>query len=161
ELNRALQKAIEQINGCDYVFNEREILNAIMCYQKDGAMLDLGGGGSIYHLILKNLGMDVTILDFNFNPALVSPLKNAGVKMVEGDLYQSPFGAGGYDVISTFECFEHLPHSPKPIMDKICPALKAGGKFVLSIPNVVRFDQRMRVLIGSTPHEKYAPFYHS
>jgi 2-polyprenyl-3-methyl-5-hydroxy-6-metoxy-1,4-benzoquinol methylase len=161
DLNRALTRAIDQVSGSEYVFNQREVLNAVNCYHKDGRLLDLGGGGSIYHLILKNLGMDVTILDFNFNPALARPLENAGVRMTKGDLYASPFGTGEYDVISTFECFEHLPHSPKRVMDKICPALKHGGKFVLSIPNVVRFDQRLRVLTGQTPHEKYGPFYHS
>lgn len=161
DLDAALSRAADTLAACDYTFNHREILNAVMSYRPGGKLLDLGGSGSIYHLILKNLGMDVAVLDFAFNPALKGVLASAGIQLAEGDLYKTPFPSGNYDVISTFECFEHLPHSPKPVMDKITAALKPGGAFVMSIPNVARIEQRLRLLMGATPHEKYEGLYHS
>lgn len=160
-LDAALRRAVDSLDGCDYELSHRVILNAVCAYREGGAWLDVGGGCYLYHLILKNLGMEVSTVDLFFPESLRERFSRLGVTMIESDLYQFSPEPGRYDVVSSYECLEHLPHSPKKIIDGVARALKPGGHFVISVPNVARFEQRWRVLIGRTPHEKYAFYYHS
>lgn len=159
QLDHALTTAMADLQGIDYALNHREILNAVFSYRTNGAILDMGGSGNIYHQILKRLGMDVEIIDFDFNETLKPRLSDLGIKFTNGNLFSCDIGTDKYDIVSSFECFEHFPHGPQVVMNKAYAALKPGGSFVMSVPNVVRFEQRWRVLIGETPFEKYESWY--
>ena len=139
---------------------QRMLLCAALCYQPGGRHLDLGGGTSLYNPILRCLGMDVTVVDlFIGEEDGLARLAALGIATEQSDLYAAVLPERTYDGISMFETIEHLPHSPKPILEKVVTALKPGGRFVLSVPNMARSEDRMRMLMGRNPMGKYRVFF--
>jgi 2-polyprenyl-3-methyl-5-hydroxy-6-metoxy-1,4-benzoquinol methylase len=161
----------------NYQYNARILMNVAMAYKAGGKLMDIGGGYGEYLLILRLLGMEVTSVDFAFlqpDPTFRKVFEDHGIRMVAGDLYAFARGEapGGdawkgerlegeqFDVVSCYECLEHLPHSPKSVMRKITSLLAPGGRFVMSVPNIARIENRTRLLKGRTVHEKFAELYH-
>ena len=140
---------------------QRMLICAALCYEPGGSMLDLGGGTSLYSPILRALGMDVTVVDLFVDDAVgLARLSEQGIATIRSDLYAADLPEAAYDVVGMFETIEHLPHSPKPILEKVVTALKPGGRFVLSVPNMARIENRMRMLMGRNPMGKYRVFFH-
>ncbi len=140
---------------------QRMLICAALCYAPGGRHLDLGGGTSLYNPILRRLGMDVTVVDLFIDEADgLARLEALGIAAQQSDLYAAALPERTYDGISMFETIEHLPHSPKPILQAVAAALKPGGRFVLSVPNMARIENRMRMLMGRNPMGKYRVFFH-
>jgi 2-polyprenyl-3-methyl-5-hydroxy-6-metoxy-1,4-benzoquinol methylase len=142
---------------------QRVLLCAAKCYQPGGTHVDFGGGLSLYPLILAQLGMDVTVADLyaGQEPSRMAVFSAHGVTLIEADLYAVEMAAGSLDGVSMFETIEHLPHSPKPILDTMVAALKPGGRFLLSVPNICRIENRFRMLTGRNPMGKYRILFDS
>lgn len=150
-------------NGSSEPPAQRVLLCAAKCYQAGGKHVDFGGGLSLYPLILAQLGMDVTIADLytGQNPSRMAMFSANGVTLVEADLYTVEMPRSRLDGVSIFETIEHLPHSPKPVLDKMVAALKPGGRFLLSVPNICRIENRFRMLTGRNPMGKYRYLFES
>lgn len=140
---------------------QRMLLCAALCYQPEGRHCDLGGGVSLYNAILRRLGMEVTVIDLFGEEAREgrARLEALGVVTRAEDLYAAALGEGAFDGIGMFETIEHLPHSPKPVLQNVVRALSPGGRFVLSVPNMARIENRMRMLKGKNPMGRYDVFF--
>jgi len=150
---------------------ERIKVNCALSYRKDGRLCDLGSYVNMYPVMLALLGMRVTTVDYypqskpqspNYNPDIHRVLdicRSVGIEVIECDLYDLTLPKEAFDVVTSFETFEHLLHSPKPVMKKIVAALRPGGDVVLSVPNIARLVNRLRVLVGRSPLSSFGFFF--
>ncbi|MEO6593590.1 MAG: class I SAM-dependent methyltransferase [Planctomycetota bacterium] len=69
-----------------------------------------------------------------------------------------PYEDASFDVVTCFECIEHLRSTPRPMLDQILRVLKPGGRLLMTTPNVVGSRAMMRLLAGKHPQEN--PRYH-
>jgi len=152
----------------------RDIEHVKMLFADKGSLLDLGGGTSTTNLVLARLGMQVVVVDIfeqywdsHFGVGGMAPVRKLfdqeGVVLVDADIlafdYRKHFGDARFDVIASFNCFEHLHHSPKPMLDNCLGLLKPGGRIVFGCPNSVNIYKRIKVLFGKTNHPEFGKFY--
>jgi SAM-dependent methyltransferase len=167
----AFSRAISFYKDIDIEQSERIRICAALSYEKDGAVCDLGSYINAYPVVLALLGMRVVTVDYYpqtlpgdlyFKPNIRKGLaiyRSVGIEVVEADLYDVALPEAAFDVVTSFETFEHLWHSPKPIVNKVQSALKSGGSFVLSVPNVVNLASRLKMLLGRSPFEPFQVYY--
>ncbi|MGP9821753.1 class I SAM-dependent methyltransferase [Salinarimonas sp. NSM] len=129
-----------------------------------GRACDVGGGVSIYPLVARLMGTEVTVVDAlrgwagDVRPRMEA-LSRAGLRFVEADVETMRLPEAEYDAVVAFETIEHLPHSPRPVLEKMVAALVPGGRLCISVPNIARLDMRLRLLGGRSPHESVVHFY--
>lgn len=85
-------------------------------------MLCLGGGDKNEKDAMRQLGYDPISLEYD-------PIE--GVDVV-GDAHYLPFADASFDIVTTWEVFEHL-HSPWVAIKEVNRVLKPGGRFVGSV----------------------------
>lgn len=139
-----------------------------------GALCDVGGSVSAYLVVAHLLGTRVTVVDtlpYADDPAGSAPgfteevrarlrlFDRLGIAVERTDVFETPLPAAQYDVAVAFETIEHFAHSPKPVLAAMAASLKPQGRLCLSTPNIARFEMRMRLLAGRTPHERFVPFF--
>lgn len=181
DVNLLIEAAREAHNmmteaGVELEFSERICLNVAYAYDI-GPVLDIGSYVNIYPLALTLLGSNVTIVDYfpqlspqspYFNPAIPKAfdmLVMNNVTVINCDIYEfvsSPERSSGhYARITSFECFEHLWHSPRPIVEFARERLIEGGRFIVSVPNMASLRKRAKLLLGRSVLPEYRFFYHN
>lgn len=63
-----------------------------------------------------------------------------------------PFPDGSFDVVVCGELLEHI-RDPAGLVAEARRVLRPGGTFVASVPNGFRLKNRLRFLLGGSPHE--------
>jgi 2-polyprenyl-3-methyl-5-hydroxy-6-metoxy-1,4-benzoquinol methylase len=166
----AFAHAVSLYKGIDIEQSERIKIAAAISYYKDRSVCDLGSYINPYPIVLALLGMHVTTVDYYpqalpedhyYNPHIQSVLdiyRSVGIKVIQSDLYEYCPSPDTFDVVTSFEVFEHLWHSPKPILEASCLSLKQHGTFILSIPNIARLANRLRMIVGHSPLPRF-PLY--
>lgn len=104
------------------------------------SVLDLGGGAGAYSQVWLELDPQTTMTQLDWAPvnALArASLSSAGLAerfvTVDGDLHTVPFAAQAYDVVILSNiCHHESPAGNLEILRKIAPALKEGGRIVIS-----------------------------
>jgi 2-polyprenyl-3-methyl-5-hydroxy-6-metoxy-1,4-benzoquinol methylase len=66
-----------------------------------------------------------------------------------------------FDGVLFTEVLEHLVYDPRPLVQEIYRTLKANGEVVVSTPNVVRIENRIKILIGRNVYPSGDGFYSS
>jgi SAM-dependent methyltransferase len=62
-----------------------------------------------------------------------------------------PYDPETFDVVIFTEVLEHLDAPPTVILRKLWRVLKPGGRFIFSVPNLARLQNRIRLLCGRSP----------
>lgn len=153
--------------------SDRIKVSCALSYCKDGRLCDLGSYVNMYPVVLALLGMRVTIsttVDYYPQaspdhphhsqdiPKVLDIYRSVAIEVIESNLYDVMLLEESFDIVTSFETFEHFWHSPKPVMHKIVAALRLGGDFVLSVPNIVSLKNRLKVIMGQSPLPHY-PFF--
>lgn len=88
------------------------------------------------------------------------PKAEAEVTITEVDVETRPlpFPDGVFDLVTCFECLEHLRSTPKPMLDEIVRVMAPDGLLLLTTPNIVGTRAMVRLLAGKHPQEN--PRYH-
>lgn len=78
-----------------------------------------------------------------------------GVEIKRGDLSGTlPYGSGTFDYITSLEGLEHID-SPPQAFREFRRLLKPGGHLILSVPNIMNIEERLKwLLYGYTSHYK-------
>jgi SAM-dependent methyltransferase len=173
ELNDAFCEAAALYGDITVENSSRSRLAAALAFDRNGSVLDVGGYISIYPVVLKLLGMKVTVLDSypqrrfgeferdRILGVLDKVHRRVGIDVIEGDVYSTTVGSSSFSVVSAFEVIEHFVDSPRPILEKISDALVSGGRFVCTVPNIASLGQRVRALRGGSVLPSYAEFWKS
>jgi SAM-dependent methyltransferase len=103
-----------------------EVMKATARFTKDGARyLDLACGDGLVGASLARMGNRVWALDLK--PDRFSPeARSAGVEFYAGDAQQSDLPSNNFDVVFSFDAFEHFL-DPPAVLREIHRILKPGG----------------------------------
>lgn len=146
-----------------------------VCRRPGIKLIDIGGGkGRITTLLSSNFGMDCTNIDIMYLytdvvntegkpliPLLKSYCENKGVSIIAKDAYAEglPFTDNTYDLVICSEVIEHLPNSPKPLLEDIHRILRKGGWLILTTPNYVSLVRRIKTLFGYSSEDPIDQYY--
>jgi SAM-dependent methyltransferase len=117
------------------------VIGALSREQK-GFLLDVPAGTGALAERVKRLGFSVSCCDIN--PSLFSA---SGIEITEGNLNQTlPYPSETFDFITCIEGLEHL-ENPFNAIREFYRILKPGGKVIVSVPNYLNIERRLRFLI--------------
>lgn len=123
---------------------------------KGATIVDFGGGVNLFGLGALELGFNFVLVD-DFSDrwhdsvrAFLDLEVQRGVQIINADIRseQLVFPEGSIDAVTSFDCLEHLPFSPKPILHKMKKILRPGGLMFIGVPNCVNLRKRISVPFG-------------
>jgi 2-polyprenyl-3-methyl-5-hydroxy-6-metoxy-1,4-benzoquinol methylase len=125
-----------------------------------GRVLDFGAYFCNFSLYLAAKGYAVDALDAfaEYAPALgaLRPmLEVAGVRQLDFadlDADLTDLGTGAYDAVILMGVVEHIPHTPRPVLEAVDRCLRPGGVLVLDTPNLAYEYNRVRFAAGESIH---------
>lgn len=100
---------------------------------KNAKLLDYGCGNGAFLVKIKNLGWDVTGVDFS--PHAVQLTKASGIRAFQGDLNNPILEQQKFDCITLRQVLEHL-HNPVETLLNAKKLLAPKGKISISVPNI-------------------------
>ena len=110
--------------------------------ERRGFLLDAPAGTGSLASRLKKMGFSVSCCDINPSLFLAQD-----IEIKRGDLSQSlPYSSASFDFITCIEGLEHL-ENPFNAIREFHRILKPGGKILLSLPNYLNIERRLRFLI--------------
>lgn len=122
-----------------YLAKRKHILGLMKKQDKGLAVLDMGSGEGVFVKELREMGFKNSIgLDISF--------ENEFVK--KGDALESPFADNSFDIALLLDVLEHFNFADQTkALEEIGRVLKAGGKLIVSVPNLAHFYSRIRFLL--------------
>ncbi|MDD4910643.1 MAG: methyltransferase domain-containing protein [Candidatus Omnitrophica bacterium] len=123
-----------------------------------GRVLDIGCGSGDYAYHLQNVGFDVLAADMDGGRFRH---KNE-VKFEKYNVTENlPFSDNDFDFVVLAEVIEHL-ENPYGVIKELHRVLRAGGKIILSTPNILNLKSRARFLAeGCWEYFREVPLEHS
>lgn len=110
--------------------------------EKTGYLLDAPAGTGALAIRLRDIGYEVVCCDIN--PSMFAA---DGTEIRKCDLNQPlPYPSESFDFVTCIEGLEHL-ENPYNAIREFFRILKPGGKLILSLPNYLNIERRMRFLI--------------
>ncbi|PKN17328.1 MAG: class I SAM-dependent methyltransferase [Deltaproteobacteria bacterium HGW-Deltaproteobacteria-6] len=127
-------------------------------------ILEMGAFLGVTSISLAKAGFSVTAMDipeFMTNERLQLRYKRHHIKMLSQNLKTNriPCEDDKYDVVMLCEVLEHLNFNPLPIIVEINRTLKSGGLLYLSLPNIARLTNRLKLLLGHSIHNPIDDFF--
>lgn len=115
-----------------------------------GSVLDVPAGHGALALRLKEIGFDVSCCDLY--PQI---FKLDGIEIKAGNLdTRLPYENDSFSNIVCVEGLEHV-ENPANAIREFCRILRSGGTLVVSVPNIMNIEERLRWLFsGYTSHFK-------
>ena len=102
-----------------------------------GRLLDVGCGAGKFLYRMRELGWEVTGLDFS--PRAVAAVRANGIKALEGTLPHAELQAGSFDVVCMRHTLEHVPE-PRVTLRCAWDLLDRGGMLLIQVPNFRTWD---------------------
>jgi SAM-dependent methyltransferase len=68
-------------------------------------------------------------------------------------------GDGRFALVTVLAVLEHLPHSPKSLMENVVAETAPGGLIVVEVPNIAYWPKRFQFLRGQTVHPPLRDVY--
>lgn len=110
----------------------------------DARLLDIGCSIGVFPKLAKELGVEVYALD-TAEEAIRYGRENFGLKnTIVGTIDDIPANWKDFDFITCFQVLEHIDE-PLHFIEKIYKLLKAGGYFIMSVPNRNRLSVKLRL----------------
>ena len=106
------------------------------------AHLDIGAGSGELIRKLKSQESRITSFACDYTDTLIE-LEGQKVDIVDLNKDSLPYGKDTFDIVTATEIIEHL-ENPRSFLRDISRVLKPGGVCVLSTPNVVNLNSRLR-----------------
>lgn len=118
----------------------------------DALLVDIGTGMGIAPRFVKKLGIRSISVDWPMTGGFVAleTVKEAGVEGFYCEVGKEPIPIEdeSADVVLLADVIEHLPHSPKPVLEEIKRILKPQGICIATTPNSTRLTVRLKVALG-------------
>jgi SAM-dependent methyltransferase len=123
-----------------------------------GTVLEVGAWFGSFALSLRRLGYEVVAADRyeSYGGAFASHvalMQKHGVTIVstrrEDELEQIA-SLGQFDVVLAGAVIEHVPHTPRSLLETLYGAVRPGGLLLLDTPNVARYWNRRALERGET-----------
>jgi len=112
-------------------------------------LLDVGCGNGKFAAQYLKRGIEVWGVDIT--PKLVTAAKKRGIRVVRHDLNKKlPLKDNFFDIITCSEVIEHV-FNTEQLLRELKRVLRPGGIVVLTTPNLVGLENRLRILFGRHP----------
>ena len=72
-----------------------------------------------------------------------------------------PFPDDSFDGVLFTEVLEHLLYDPRKLVDEIYRVMRPNGELVVSTPNVLRIENKVKVILGRNIYPRHENFYFS
>jgi 2-polyprenyl-3-methyl-5-hydroxy-6-metoxy-1,4-benzoquinol methylase len=113
------------------------------------SLLSIGAGSALIEAVLGQAGVEISVVDF---PAMIQAKErfysSMGFRMLPADLSVtddlSVFGQ--FDVVLASEIIEHIPAPPSVQIGRWAKAVGAGGRIVITTPNLGSVSHLSRLL---------------
>ncbi len=110
--------------------------------ERRGKLLDAPAGSGILSTKFKGLGFECYCCDIN-----AEGFKAQDIEFKVGDLNKRiPFETSYFDYITCIDGLEHM-ENPHNAIREFKRLLKKGGKLIISIPNYLNIERRMKFLL--------------
>lgn len=119
-----------------------ELLDGFEQYRITGKILEVGCGGGFFLEEAKKRGWDVYGIEVSRKAVNLCIQK--GIKIHHGEIFNSGYKEGMFDVVVALEVLEHL-RNPYQIVKCIHTVLRKGGLFYFTTPN---FNAIERYILG-------------
>ena len=126
---------------------------------------DLGTFVPYLPVALSLLGHQVTIVealsmyDASFADALHELASRCGITLLDRNILADSFAdLPPQDVVLLTAVVEHLPGSPRALVQKSAGMLRPDGRLIFEVPNIAEFTKRLMLLLGRSPLPHY-PVY--
>lgn len=143
-----------------WLYHRLAVLESIPleCRAAGTRVIDIGGGKGRLLVLLSRLGLvcssvDLLYLDTEartphgepYASLLVEHLQSSGVQAIGHDFYAEglPVPSSSFNLALCTEVIEHLPNSPKPLLEEIRRVLRPGGWLLLTTPNFGSVNARV------------------
>jgi 2-polyprenyl-6-hydroxyphenyl methylase/3-demethylubiquinone-9 3-methyltransferase len=138
-------------NRFSYIFNTLKDLKI----DADPKLLDIGS--HYLHTLLgaKEMGFNVYGTDIElFIKETKERADKLDISLKECDLSKGriPFDDNFFDVVMLNETLEHLNFHPKKVFFEIERILKPGGDILVTTPNLLRLNNRIKFILGRSIH---------
>ena len=122
---------------------------------KDKDVLELGCSTGFISRLLREQGCRVTGVEND--PEAARKAAAWCERVITADLDRSDWwgelpARASFDVVLLGDVLEHLVH-PEEVMRRIRPLLKPGGYVAISLPNVVHWQTRLKIMRGRFDYE--------
>jgi ubiquinone/menaquinone biosynthesis C-methylase UbiE len=107
-------------------------------------LLDIGPGSGELIRRLKEARSGITSSACDYTDSLME-LPNQKVDIVDLNINRLPYQEKSFDVVTATEVIEHL-ENPRLFLRDIMRVLKPGGLCILSTPNILNLNSRLRYL---------------
>lgn len=136
----------------DSYFRNRRLINRVSSWGCRKKILDIGIAYGFYAIHLKKqLGYDVTGAELpdNIDKYCLLPRKY-DIPVIPFDISRpdTTIADESYDIVIFSEILEHLRMSPLKVLLELKRLLKPGGRLILTTPNIARFDNIIRLMLG-------------
>lgn len=96
-------------------------------------VLEIGSGTGAMVNYLKNIGADIRGSEVN-DEYIIFSKKNYSIDLVKINNDKLPFEDSSFDLIISFDVFEHIPDTDRHLQE-VKRLLKIDGKYIFSTPN--------------------------
>jgi 2-polyprenyl-3-methyl-5-hydroxy-6-metoxy-1,4-benzoquinol methylase len=117
---------------------------------RSGVMLDIGCSKGEWGHYWVNKGWQVSGIDLNKEHLKEAEKKGIATSYCDLNTDKIPFDNDSFDLIYAGEVIEHLTDTDS-FMTELNRCLKPGGFVLLTTPNLVSFENRLRSLMGIYP----------
>jgi SAM-dependent methyltransferase len=132
-----------------------------------GRVLEVGAWFGSFAIALRRLGYDVVACDRYESygdafAAYTALMQREGIDVVSTarETELAEIGAlGSFDVVVAAAVVEHVPHTPRPLLEALHGAVRPGGVLALDTPNVARYWNRRLLERGETIFQPIAEQY--
>ena len=123
-----------------------------------GTVLEVGAWFGTFALALRRIGYDVTACDryASYGKAFeshIALMRDAGIRVLSTSR-ESELGEIGalhsFDVVFAGAVVEHVPHTPRHLLETLFSVTRPGGLLALDTPNVARYWNRRALADGQT-----------
>jgi len=127
-----------------------------MKINKYNNVLDIGAGSGVdllcYKEVAEKKGGKIELSALETHPSNLETLKHHNIKAYNIDLEKEkfPFNDNSLDIVNANQILEHTKEFFW-IMHEVTRVLKVGGKFVVGVPNLASFHNRLLLLAGKQP----------
>ncbi len=98
----------------------------------EGKLLDIGAATGFFMSLAKNRGFEVVGVELSDFAARKG--REKGLNIVTGDLLNTQFMSGSFDVVTMFDVLEHVPE-PKKLIAEVKRILKPHGLVIINTPD--------------------------
>jgi 2-polyprenyl-3-methyl-5-hydroxy-6-metoxy-1,4-benzoquinol methylase len=126
-----------------------------------GTVLDIGSLFGQFAIPLQRLGFEVTAVDryLAYEGAFdgyTQFMRREGVRVIETDRTDESarIGAlGSFDVVICMAVIEHIPHTPRALLNTLASHVTSGGVLALDTPNIASYWNRKHLADGRSIHQ--------